>query len=155
MLISGGKGYDGMYQEARKHAPATITEIKRLPKTQGWRIRRKRGGGKNSAVKEIKRRLKFAGYVQSTGWFNLRYGKKNAKGSPRSLRAVSNPRGQVLQNLSGLNPFITLINTTKGAGAFAKRTGYVNRAITNRAKDMLTFIGKKIQDAAKRAKLSP
>jgi hypothetical protein len=154
MLISGGKGYAGMYQEAQKHAPETINEIKKLPKTRGWRIKRKRGGGKHSAVKEIKRRLKFAGYVQSTGWFNVRYGKKSASGAPRSLRAVSNPRGKVVQNLSGLNPFITLINVTGGAGAFARKTGYVDRAIKNRAKDMLTYVQKKIQDAAKRAKLS-
>jgi hypothetical protein len=153
MLISGGKGYDGMYQEARKHAPQTIAEITNLPKTLNWRIKRKRGGGKHSAMKEIRRRLKFAGYVQSTGWFNIRYGKKAAKGAPRSLRAVKNPRGKVVENLAGLNPYITLINTTGGAGAFARKTGYVDRAIKNRAEDMLTYVKEKMAKAAERAGL--
>lgn len=155
MLISGGKGYDGMYQEARKHAPETIADIKSAIKRLDWRIKRKRGGGKHSARKEIQRRLRFAGFVQSTGWFNVRYGKKTARGAPRSLRQVANPRGQVVQNLSGIYPFITLINRTGGAGAFAQKTGYVNRAIQNRAKDMLTYVKDKMAQAAAKANLKP
>ena len=153
MLISGGKGYDGMYQEARKHAPATIAEINNLPKALNWRIKRNKGGGKHSAMKEIRRRLKFAGYVQSTGWFNVRYGSRKATGAPRGLRSVKNPRGKVVENLSSSNPYITLINRTGGAGAFAQKTGYVNRAILNRAKDMMTYITQKLEKAAERARL--
>jgi hypothetical protein len=153
MLISGSKSHMGLYQEARTHAPATMSEIASLPAKLKWRIKRKAGGGRHSAIKEIRRRLRFAGYVQSTGWFNLRYGKKTASGAPRSLRQVSNPRGKVIENLAGFNPYITLRNITKGAGEFAQKTGYVNRAVANRAKDMMVYVDNKMKQAAARAKL--
>lgn len=134
----------GLFQEARKEAPATKAEIRSLPARLGYRIKRRAGV---TVKQEIRRRLKFAGYVQSTGWLN-RVWKNKAK---TALRLIKNPRGRVIQNLTGNNPSITLINETPGAAEFAAKTGYVDRALAGRAQDMAKHTEKKILDAARKA----
>jgi hypothetical protein len=139
MLISGGKGVKGLYQEARSQAPDVKADIRALPTKLNWRIKRKSG----SAMKEIRRRLGYAGLVQSTGWFNTRYGTPRKDGS-KMLRQVANPRGRVIENLSGPSPYIMLINRTLRAGEYAQRTGYIDRAIAGAAEDMRDYIKQKI-----------
>ena len=145
MLISGAKGYKGLYQEARSHAPEVKSEIKGLPTKLGWRIKRKGG----SVKKEIRRRLKYAGLVQSTGWFNNRYGTPRKDGTA-VIRQVSNPRGRVITRLTGNNPYIILINRTPNAGEYAKKTGYIDAAIRGRADDMMEYVKKHIFSQAQK-----
>lgn len=143
-LISNGfAGGGGLYQECRVHAPDTIAEIKGLPAKYGYRIKRLPGV---TVAKEIIRRLKNAGYVQSTGWLNRVYKGKNKD----AIRHVRNPRGEVEQSLTGLQPYIILTNRTPGAAEFAEKTGYVQRAIDNRAKDMLVYVQRKLAERAKK-----
>lgn len=144
MLVSGGKGVQGLYQEARKHAPETRAEIRALAR-KPWKIKRKRG----SAMAEIARRLRYAGFVQSTGWFNKRYGTPRKDGSV-PIRQVANPRGVVVSRLSGPKMFISITNRTPRAGEFASKTGYVQRAINNITADMMKYVERKLQESAQR-----
>lgn len=145
MLVSGGKGVKGLYQEAHDQAPDVKAEILALPQQLGWRIKRKSG----SAMKEIYRRMRYAGLIQSTGWFNIRYGHRRADGSVR-LRSVSNPRGVIQESLTGDKPYISLTNTTPNAGQYAERTGYVKRALDNITADMKEYIDRKLREQSKR-----
>ena len=139
MLISGAKGVNGLYQEARRHAGQTELEILQLPSRLKWRIKREKGG----AMAEIRRRLQYAGWVQSTGWFNRRYGRVVKNGAPRKLLSVKSPRGVVIENLTGFSPYIILKNKTPNAGEWAQKTGYVDRAVSNRAKDLMVYVENK------------
>ncbi len=145
-LVSNGfKGGGGLYQEARTHAPETIADIKGLRARLGWRIRTwrfaRQGLSKEAQIeKEIARRLKLAGYFQSTGWLNRRY-----KGKAKvDTRAVKNPRGRVREKLHGDDQYIEITNITPGAAKFAEKTGYVQRALNNRAKDMMIYVTAKL-----------
>jgi hypothetical protein len=152
MLISGAKGVNGLFQEARSHAFEVRNDIRALLK--GWRIKRPKGGGKYSAIREINRRLQYAGLVQSTGWFNVRYGRIIKDGAPRKLVSVKNPRGIVIENLTGRSPYIILRNRTPNAGNYAEKTGYVDRAVENRAKDLLVYVRRKQEEAIAKAKMN-
>lgn len=149
MLISGAKGVNGLFQEARSHAFEVRNEIRSLPKKLNWRIKRTSG----SAMAEIRRRLQYAGWVQSTGWFNVRYGRTIKTGAPKRLQAVRNPRGVVIENLTGPSPYIILRNRTPNAGEYAKKTGYVDRAIKNRAADLMVYVRRKQEEAIAKAKI--
>jgi hypothetical protein len=148
-LISGAKGVNGLYQEARSHAWQVRNEIRQLPVRLNWRIKRKSGG----AWSEIYRRLEYAGWVQSTGWFNKRYGRTIKTGAPRKLQSVRNPRGIVIEKLNGHSPYIILRNRTPNAGEYAQKTGYVDKAIKNRADDMLVYVKRKMNELINRNKL--
>ena len=150
MLISGAKGVNGLFQEARSHAYEVRNEIRALPKRLGWRIKRQSG----SAMSEIYRRLQYAGWVQSTGWFNVRYGRIVKTGAPRKLVSVKNPRGVVIENLTGHSPYIILRNRTPNAGNYAQKTGYVDRAVKNRAEDLLVYVRRKQEEAIAKAKMN-
>ncbi len=139
----GGVKRGGLYQEARKEAPKTIAEIKSLPARLGYRIKRRKG---MTVAMEIKRRLKNAGYVQSTGWLNRVWKIKGVK-----WKQVGRPRNRVIQNLNGLNPSIEIINETPGAAEFAEKTGYFDRAVANREQDMANYCEKKMLEAAKKS----
>lgn len=134
----------GLFQEARKEAPATIAEIKSLPSRLGYRIKRRAG---MTVAEEIKRRLKYAGYVQSTGWLNRVWKTKEKK----AFMIIKNPRNRVIQKLDGLNPSIEIINETPGAEAFAAKTGYFARAVAGRSEDMAKYLETKILNAAKKS----
>lgn len=149
MLISGAKGVNGLYQEARSHAYEVRNEIRALPSRLNWRIKRKSGG----AMAEIQRRLQYAGWVQSTGWFNVRYGRTIKTGAPKRLQSVRNPRGVVIENLTGYSPYIILRNRTPNAGEYAKKTGYVNRAIQNRAADLLVYVKRKQEEIITKSRM--
>lgn len=153
MLCCGAKGVKGLYQEAVMEAPDTRREILGLPKALGWRIKRGKGGGRHSAMKEIRRRLKFVGRVQSTAWLQNKYGRVSPVDGVRPLYFVRKPRGRVREVLGGLFPYITLINSTPNAGQFAKRTGYADRAVRNRAADMNGYVERKLREAAQKAGL--
>lgn len=142
MLVSGGKGVKGLFQEARTHAPETKAEIRSLPTRLNWHIKRKKG---MTAAKEIKRRLRYAGWLQSTGWLNKRYGRE---GAGNLLRHINSPRGMVHAKLSGNRIFIRITNTTKGSGDFAAKTGYVQRAVDNAARDLMVYVKRKMQQRA-------
>lgn len=152
-LVSNGfQGGGGLYQEARREAPATIADIKGLKARFGFRIKTWRFAGMGltkaeQITREIKRRLKMAGYFQSTGWLNRVY-----KGKAKvDTRAVKSPRGVVRQKLHGSDQFIEITNRTPGAREFAEKTGYVQRALTNRAADMMAYVRRKYGEASKKA----
>ena len=145
MLISGGGGGRGgkkvlgFWQEAHSHREEVVADINNAFRRFGHALRRK-GRTRNSG-EEISRRISLAGYYQSTGWFNVRYGKKRVNGQ-RVLRSQV-PRGKVFANLHGSHMFIRFVNVTPGAKEYAEKTGYQLRAMANVTADMAVYIAKK------------
>jgi aminomethyltransferase len=67
---------------------------------------------------------------------------------------LSAPAGVVIENLTGRSPYIILRNRTPNAGNYAEKTGYVDRAVENRAKDLLVYVRRKQEEAITRARMN-
>ena len=136
-LAIGAKGVKGLYQEALTHRPEVIREIRALPKRLGHRIKRESG----SVRAEIARRTVQAGRFQASGWIT---------------EAMPNPRGAVVRTVrgkitmrGGANARVTLSNRSPQALEFGSRTGYIQRALNNRARDMRRYVEKKLASDAR------
>lgn len=142
-LCIGAKGVRGLFQEALRERPETIRQIRALPSRLNWRIKRESG----PAMAEIRRRVAKAGYFQASGWI--------IKGLPETERVNRGPsrvftqRGVLMARPSGLNARITVANTSPRALEFGERTGYIQRAINNRAADMEKYVERKLARDAK------
>lgn len=160
-----------LQKQARAEGPKTRAEIGSLPNKLNYRIRRRQaaglsrnlnarnkslaatiqrsaaaGGRKHVTVaEEIQLRLRWAGLFQASGWIT-RYGLTGR---------IARPRGRVLSHLIGNSPVITLINETPGALEFARRTGYIDRAIEIRTADMKAYIARKMKEEAKQVSRQP
>lgn len=137
-LAIGAKGVKGLFQEARDTRRATIAEIRALPARLDYRIKRYHGTVKN----EIARRISQAGHYQASGWIVEGLPRPSGKGSK-----VFTIRGSI-RTTGGVNPRVTISNKSPRAFEFGQRTGYVQRAVNNRAKDMLKYVQKKLASDA-------
>lgn len=131
-LAVGAKGVKGLFQEARDTRPATVKEIKSLPKRLGYRIKRDKGV---TVVKEIASRIAQAGYFQASGW--LYPGVPTPRGGGAKIKTL---RGSIqFTAKNGQIARITLSNSSPGAAEFGAKTGYIERAIRNRIADMKVY----------------
>jgi hypothetical protein len=158
-----GDGKLGLFQEAAALAP-TRQELFALPVLLNYRIRRrgrpvftrfttrtvKRGKNKGKQIQvraktaegdkmkagEIERRA-AARFYNASGWLNPAF-MKYAKS--RKIK----PNGAVSISLNGDVLSVTFINATTKAGEVDARYHYVDRALRNRAEDMLEYINKHI-----------
>lgn len=143
-----GPSRGGLYQECRKERFDTIADIKSLRSRLGYRIKRAPGV---TVPQEIRRRLKHVGDVQSTGWLNRVWALRGHGAKVRTVKVVGKPRGRVIMNLNGVNPSIEITNETPGAEAFANKTGYFRRAVSNREQDMANYVHKKMLQVAQKS----
>lgn len=162
-----GKG--GLYREGMKERGRQVAKIKALPQRLGHRIRkrtvsslggsripqnpRRRGASQKvraaaaktgrqhvTEAEEIRLRLRHAGRYQASGWINRRM-------TPRGAKIITS-RGRVSFR-GGINPSVTLTNTSPQAAEYGARTGYIGRALRNRTRDMLVYIQRKLDRDAR------
>lgn len=138
-LAVGAKGVKGLFQEALGTRKATVAKIKALPAALGYRIKRVSGSVKD----EIKRRVTVAGFYQASGWVIPGRAEPRGKGVQ-----IKTQRGSIKAS-GGINPKVTISNSSPQAFEFGERTGYVQRALNARARDMLKYVEKKMASDAK------
>lgn len=139
-LAIGAKGVKGLFQEALSTRRATVAEIRALPAKLNYRIRRAPGF---TAKREIARRIVNAGFYQASGWVVPGIAEPRGRGA-----VVKTQRGSI-SITGGTNPRATLKNKSPQAFEFGQRTGYVQRALNNRARDMQKYVQKKLASEAK------
>lgn len=143
-LAIGAKGVKGLFQEALSTRRATVAEIRQLPTRLDYRIKRAHGF---TVKKEIARRIASAGFYQASGWVIPGRFQPRGKGG-----VVKTQRGSISKK-GGINPSITIKNSSPKAFEFGSRTGYIQRALNARAKDMLKYVEKKMASDAKKLSL--
>lgn len=139
-LAIGAKGVKGLFQEALTTRRATVAEIKALLGKLDYRIKRAPGF---TVKKEIARRVASAGFYQASGWVVPGIAEPRGKGA-----VLKTQRGSIKAS-GGVNPRVTISNKSPKAFEFGQRTGYVQRAVNNRAKDMQKYIQKKMASDGK------
>lgn len=146
-LAIGAKGVKGLFQEALSTRKETVREIRALPKKLNYRIRRTPGF---TVKREIARRVASAGYYQASGWVIPGIAEPRGKGA-----VVRTQRGSI-RTTGGINPRVTISNKSPQAFEFGSKTGYVQRAVNNRAADMRKYVDKKMaSDAREFSKAKP
>lgn len=139
-LAIGAKGVKGLFQEALSTRQATVSAIKALPAALSYRIRRALGF---TVKQEIARRVSRAGFYQASGW--IVPGIAEARGAGAQ---VLTQRGSITAK-GGVNPSVTIKNKSPQAFEFGSRTGYIQRALNARARDMLAYVEKKMASDGK------
>lgn len=139
-LAIGAKGVKGLFQEALSTRKDTVAEIRGLAAKLDYRIRRAPGF---TVRQEIARRIGTAGFFQASGWVIPGIAQPRGKGA-----VVKTQRGSI-KATGGINPSITISNKSPKAFEFGARTGYVQRALNARAKDMQKYVDKKMASDAK------
>lgn len=139
-LAIGAKGVKGLFQEARSTRRATVAEIRSLPAKLDYRIRRAPGF---SVKQEIARRVATAGFYQASGWVIPGIAEPRGK-----VAIVKTQRGSIRAS-GGVNPRITISNKSPQAFEFGARTGYVQRAVNARARDMQKYVRDRMASSAK------
>lgn len=146
-LAIGAKGVKGLFQEAVSTRNATVAAIKALPVALGYRIRRAPGF---TVKKEIARRVSKAGYYQASGWLVPGIATMRGKNAQ-----IITQRGSITAT-GGINPSVTIKNKSPQAFEFGSRTGYIQRALNSRARDMLKYVNDRMaSDAAAFSKAHP
>lgn len=146
----GTSGPKGLFLEALSEKAKVQEEINAAA-ARGPLKRRFPANGRSARqtwAAEYKRRMRFAAVIQASGWLTRRYGKASALTGIRRLYYIDNPPGQVRQYLEGNQPFIEITNRMPRAAEFANKTGYVQRAINNRERDMLEYVRRKTKERA-------
>ena len=140
-LIYGvGKGGKGLFKEALSEASRVQGEISeaaargplKRPKGRSWQA-------------EFAKRMKYAAVIQASGWLTRRYGAAAKLTGIRRVYSIENPPGQIATRLNGSEPFIQITNRQPGAGEFARKTGYIERAMETRKNDMLAYVNRKLE----------
>lgn len=104
--------------------------------------------------KETRARRSAKGFT-TTGWFPA---VEKLGGNPkRQVRAGTGPRrGKLIEKLSGNNISEALVNQQPGAGTVMDKTAApVQQVLDDEAKDMMDYVIRKQQEAAKKAGLTP
>lgn len=140
-LAIGAKGVKGLFQEALSTRRDTVAAIRALPAHLSYRIRRAPGF---TVRQEISRRVKNAGFYQASGW--IIPGIAQARGK---AAVVKTQRGSISAK-GGINPSTTITNKSPKAFEFGSRTGYIQRAVNSRARDMQKFVQDKMAKDAKK-----
>lgn len=139
-LAIGAKGVKGLFQEALSTRKATVAEIRGLPAKLDYRIKRVPG---RTVKQEIAARIANAGFYQASGWVVPGIAVPRGRGA-----ALKTQRGSI-KATGGVNPRVTISNSSPKAFEFGSRTGYVQRALNNRARDMRKYVDKKMASEAK------
>lgn len=139
-LAIGAKGVKGLFQEAVGTRPATVATIRGLPEKLGHRIRRAPGF---TVKQEIARRVSKAGFYQASGWIVPGIAQPRGRGA-----VVITQRGSITAK-GGINPSTTISNRSPQAFEFGSRTGYIQRALNARARDMQKYVQDKLNKEAK------
>lgn len=139
-LAIGAKGVKGLFQEALTTRAATVAIIRGLPERLNYRIRRAPGF---TVKQEINRRIANAGFYQASGWVVPGIAQPRGRGA-----VVKTQRGSI-SSKGGINPSVTISNKSPQAFEFGSRTGYIQRAVNSRARDMQKYVQKKMASDAK------
>ena len=140
----------------KQNAPS-VADIKKAAQNAGWKIKtrpaiKKRKGKRADQVKaEINARIKARTFT-ATGWFPA---VEALGGSPRSKKGVRGPkRGRLVEKTGGSDMSETLVNLQPGAEHTGDKAGTaIQRAIEQERDDMLKYISRKLEQAAKKANL--
>jgi Lon protease-like protein len=140
----------------KDNAP-TVAEIKDLAVKLGYRIKtrpgivKKKGSRAKQVAAEIKARI-AARTFSATGWFPA---VEALGGSPKIAQRIKGPkRGSIAQKRGLASVQVTLVNDQPGAEQTASKKGNaMQQALDAETADMLKYIMRKQQEAAKKAGL--
>lgn len=139
-LAVGAKGVKGLFQEALATRKETVRDIRSLPARLNFAIRRAPGF---SVRQEIARRVQSAGYYQASGWIVPGIAEPRGRGA-----TVKTLRGSI-KTTGGINPRVSISNSSPKAFEFGSKTGYIQRALDARARDMLKYVKNKMAREAR------